>query len=85
LKVRVELYASLREKAGVKEVELDLPLGSTVASLLEELRLKLGLPAEDVEACRVLIDGRDSEAMGGRRAQLRDGCIASLFPPIAGG
>lgn len=85
MKVKVELYASLRERAGFKEAEYDLPSDATVADLLEALRARLGLSLREVEACKVLIDGKDVEALGGRSAPLREGCRVSIFPPIAGG
>ena len=85
MKVKVELYASLREKAGARNLEWELPPGSRVDDLLERLRVELSLTKAEVEGCKVLVDGRDCEALGGRKAELKDGCVVSVFPPIAGG
>ncbi|MEM4699442.1 MAG: MoaD/ThiS family protein [Candidatus Nezhaarchaeales archaeon] len=85
MRVRVELYASLRERAGAKEVELELPQGSTLADLVELLRERVGVGSGELGALKILIDGRPAEGLGGLRAPLRDGCSVSVFPPLAGG
>lgn len=85
MRVKVELYASLRERAGAKEIELELPQGSTLADLLELLKERVGMDGAELEALKILIDGRPAEGLGGARAPLRDGCSVSVFPPIAGG
>ncbi|MCX8204139.1 MAG: MoaD/ThiS family protein [Candidatus Nezhaarchaeota archaeon] len=85
MKVRVELYASLREKTGVKELECELPQGSTLADLLELLKERVGMVNAEAEGLMILIDGRPAEGLGGLKALLREGCSVSIFPPIAGG
>lgn len=81
----MELYASLRERAGTRGLELDLAPGSTLADLVELLKAELSVSDDEARAFKVLIDGRPAEALGGLRAPLRDGCSVSIFPPIAGG
>jgi molybdopterin converting factor small subunit len=80
MKVRVRLYAFLAEQyaGGVRPgspLDLDLPEGSTVASLVETL----ALPDEQVKL--TVVNGRMQERV--YRLQPED--EVGIFPPIAGG
>ncbi len=93
VKVRVYLYATLRERAGGRRViEVDLPEGATVRdALLAASREAPGLYDEVVEDGRVrvmykvLVDGRDVDFLEGLSTRLRDGSEVHVFPPVAGG
>lgn len=80
MSIEVRLFATLREHlpvgSGRTSTELEMPAGSSVAEVLA----RLGIPV--AKAFLVLVDGR-YEADKQRR--LDDGCVLSIWPPIAGG
>lgn len=81
LQVRVRLFAMQREKAGTKELRLELPLGSTVEDAW----------AAVVEVVPVLAPGRSSLrfAVNGDYSDpsrpLADGDEIACIPPVSGG
>ncbi|MEM7248983.1 MAG: molybdenum cofactor biosynthesis protein MoaE [Acidobacteriota bacterium] len=81
MKVRVRLFASLAERAGWRENELELPDGSDVAAVLALLRSDAldGLP----EAAPVLC-ARNHEHCEPEEP-LADGDELAFFPPVSGG
>jgi len=81
VRVKVEYFASMRDKLGVKEEIMELPDGSSVEDLIERVKERLG---ESFEG-RVLVNGKSVESLKGFKTELKDGDVVSLFPPIAGG
>ncbi len=81
LRIRVRLFAMQREKAGTKELRLELPLGSTVDDAW----------AAVVEVVPVLAPGRSSLrfAVNGDYSDpsrpLADGDEIACIPPVSGG
>jgi len=94
LKVKVKLFAEIREAAGLKEVEVDVRDGASLIDVLSKLSEKLG-----EEFRRKLIDGKtglpkDSYnfSVNGTIMQkvdfgmkLRDGDVLAILPPVSGG
>ena len=80
MKVEVRLFATLREylPAGGDgaTAQIDMPAGSSIADVLT----KLGIPS--AAAFLVLVDGRHESS---KDRKLSDGCVLSIWPPIAGG
>ena len=78
--VEVRLFATLRDylpPGGDRTgVQLETPDGASVADVISEL----GIPAR--LAHLVLLDWRYEPD---RRRPLKDGCVLSIWPPIAGG
>ena len=72
--VRVRLYASLRKDRAPEE-DVEVPPGTTTASLIEMLGLEV--PAVTL----IFINGRHADLM----TEIRDGDEMALFPPIGGG
>jgi MoaE-MoaD fusion protein len=74
--VRIRLFAMLRERAGVSELELELPDGALVSDALERLQdLAAGLPlVMAVNRVYALPD-----------APLSSGDELALIPPVSGG
>jgi MoaE-MoaD fusion protein len=76
VQVRVRLFAGLRERAGAREVELELPDGARVADALERMRgLTDGVPV----VMAVNHEYADDDAM------LHPGDEVALIPPVSGG
>lgn len=76
MRVSVQLFAMLRERAGADAVEVELPEGATVADLLGELSDLVGaMPV------RVAVNREYSP----ESARLSAGDELALIPPVSGG
>jgi molybdopterin converting factor subunit 1 len=76
MQVRVRLFAGLRERAGVGEVQLELPEGALVGDALDRMRgLTDGVPV-------VMAVNREYAAPA---QVLRAGDEIALIPPVSGG
>ena len=78
--VRVLLFAWLAEQAGAREVDLDLPEGSTVQDAVREASRRLSV-ALDPRGFAVAVNERYSD-LG---APVREGDTVALIPPVSGG
>jgi MoaE-MoaD fusion protein len=76
MKVRVRLFAMLRDRAGTDEVELDLPEGARVGDALERL-------ADVAGGMRVVMAVNREYADA--EAPLAAGDELALIPPVSGG
>ena len=76
MKITLKTYASLRQYTnGEITHELELPLGSRIADLLERIQI----PTDEIK--NIMVNGKRAKHDG----VLRDGDRVALFPPIAGG
>jgi len=81
--IRLRLYASAREAAGVDELELRMPPGSTVADALDRLAPAPHQPLDRVlSRCSFLLDG---VATSDRGVRLDGATTLDVLPPFAGG
>jgi sulfur-carrier protein len=81
MKVRVQFYAQLRELAGIREQDVDLPEGATVRDLLDEIYAQQpSLRAHD----KSLLIGVGVE-FADRDYKLKSGEEISIMPPVQGG
>jgi molybdopterin converting factor subunit 1 len=81
MRVHVKLFAVLRDKAGVSELQLELPEGATVSQAvrkLEEAHATLG-PHFSRSAFAINQDYAKGDA------ELHDGDELALIPPVSGG
>jgi molybdopterin synthase catalytic subunit/molybdopterin converting factor small subunit len=76
MKVRVRLFAALRERAGAGEVEVDLPEEAVVADVWPALPLGDEPPGLLFARNRTYAD---------RSERLQDGDEIALIPPVSGG
>ena len=76
MKVRVRLFAGLRERAGAGELELELPDGAVVGDVWPALSLDGEPPG--------LLFARNRE-YSERQAPLMDGDEVAVIPPVSGG
>lgn len=79
--IRVRLFASARDLAGVAETSLELPAGATVADAAAALasahaRLATLLPSSRFAVARQYV---------AETAILRDGDELAVIPPVSGG
>jgi molybdopterin converting factor subunit 1 len=79
--VRLKMFAILREKTGVSEMDLELGDGATVASAVAEVGRRFAPIAAML--------GRSASAVNREYAKpndkLRDGDELALIPPVSGG
>jgi MoaD family protein len=81
MKVRVQFYAQLRDLVGMRELELELPVGATVRDLLNQLYVER--PVLDAHDNSILI-GAGLEFVD-RNYKLNPGETIAIMPPVQGG
>lgn len=75
ISIQVSVFGPLREPAGGSELQIDLPVGSSVADAIAACGL------EDRVDLWVLLDGNRA----GRDAALANGSKLTFFSPVGGG
>ncbi|GAB4476087.1 MAG: molybdenum cofactor biosynthesis protein MoaE [Anaerolineae bacterium] len=81
MQVTIRLFATLRDRAGVSQITLDLSEGATVAQMLEQL---VGQhPALDVPLRHAIVALDEEFAFP--ETPLHDGAEVAIFPPVSGG
>jgi len=91
VRVKVEVFGTLRDKLGWKERILDLRPESDGVTLAEVLNALPDLKQYVVrdggiaEGFLVFINGIHAQFRGGLKARVRDGDEVAVFPPGAGG
>jgi sulfur-carrier protein len=83
MKVTVKYFASIREALGPQE-SVEVPEGSTVASLRALLQARSGAHAEALAPGRALRAALD-QILCDESAALREGAEVAFFPPVTGG
>lgn len=81
MKVSVELFATLRQRAGWARKDIELDAGLSVRDLME--RLDQGYPGMGLLRVPVYVAVNDEYAAGD--TVLSDGDRIALFPPVSGG
>ncbi len=77
MKVRVLLFAAIREELGKSELNLELPSSSPVSSLQEPLGIEKSIWSSLAFAV--------NETYAPASTPLKDGDEVALIPPVAGG
>ena len=81
MNVRVQFYAQLRELIGTQELEFDLPQGTTIRELLENIYAqKPTLRSHD----KSILVGAGLEFVD-RNYKLNPGEEIAIMPPVQGG
>ena len=78
--VRILFFASLRERAGRREMSLEVDPGTTAGTLLEQLRRDVPAMAD---AGRISLAVNEEYCEPDRA--LHDGDEIALIPPVSGG
>lgn len=81
MKVRVLFFSVLQDAAGVPEIEWELPLGASLADLLEAVFARWP-ELRRWDGSLLLAVDHDYVKRG---ALLTDGCEVALMPPVQGG
>ena len=90
--MRIRCYGNLRVEAGEPEVELDKPI-KTVEALLMELSERYGEAfrrqvferSQIAGGLIIMINGKNAQHFGGLMAALKQDDTIHLLPPISGG
>jgi molybdopterin synthase catalytic subunit len=81
IQVKVRFFASLRQAVGQAALERQIPLGSTVAGLRQDLTAEY----PKLPAASGAIYAAINRAYAGDGTVLRDGDEVAFFPPVSGG
>ena len=81
MRVNVKLFAIVREKAGLGELQVDVPEGSTVATAAEALSARLPAVGEHLRRAAFAVN----QSYTPRETVLRDGDELAVIPPVSGG
>lgn len=81
MKIRLLAFATAREALGCGELEVEVPVGSTVADLARLLREEYPEVAPIWSRLAVAVDGDLAQA----QSELREGSEVALLPPVSGG
>jgi molybdopterin converting factor subunit 1 len=81
MKIRLKMFAILRERSGVSELELELPEGATVAIAMTEASRRFAAIASLLPRTMGAVNRAYAEA----DTRLNDGDELALIPPVSGG
>lgn len=80
MRVRTLLFASYRDMAGARALDIELPSGATAGDLVDRLRAHQGLERLPDEPALAV-----NEVYSSLSTPLSDGDEVALLPPVAGG
>ncbi|HDN19705.1 MAG TPA: MoaD/ThiS family protein [Candidatus Acetothermia bacterium] len=81
MRVKVLLFAGLREAAGEAELELELPEGATVEGLLTALEKERPRLSRLLPLAKVAVNRRVAR----KGTEIHPGDEVALIPPVGGG
>ena len=81
MKIRLKMFAILKDRSGVSEIELELPEAATVADAVSLIRQRFEAIAELLPQVAAAVNLSYAE----RSHVLRDGDELALIPPVSGG
>jgi molybdopterin converting factor subunit 1 len=81
MQITVRLFATLRERAGVSQLTLDVAEKSTIAEAIVELRKRIPALAEHVNNIAFALNHSYTQL----NTPLQDGDELALIPPVSGG
>lgn len=83
MKIKVKLFANLKDLAGTAALEMDLQEGTKVSGFTEMICKKIPALKDMVETRRVFISV--NQEMAGKEDTLKEGDEVGLLPPFSGG
>ena len=85
-KVKVRMYATVREVAGIPETAVDAPdLEALMGRLTEMFGSEFSHLLAGGEGVVILVNGRNIKSGPRRDLRLKEGDEVSIFPPVSGG
>ena len=81
MRVRLLFFATLKDIAGSRELQLEVPEGSTVGDLWSQLERTY----PRMQSYRSIVLTALNEEYVDRSARIEDGDELALFPPVSGG
>lgn len=85
MRIRLRLFASLREQTGVEDEWIDLPEQiQSLAELRGHLQLRGSAWAEALDQKRA-VRGAINQRMAGENDRISEGDEVAFFPPVTGG
>lgn len=81
MRIRVKLFAILREKAGMPELDLELPEGSSASAAAEAVAARLPALREPMRRAALAVN----QTYANGSTVLGDGDELALIPPVSGG
>ena len=95
MRVKVNTILGLADIMGQKEIEMSLPEGSTLGSLLQEMVRNWGEKLSSrlfehgsdrlLPYIRLMVNGRDIAFLNGRETVLKEEDEVLILPPVSGG
>jgi molybdopterin converting factor subunit 1 len=82
MRVKCLFFAAYRDVFGVEQIELELPEGSTLGALVEDVRARAGVCAAVLPRQLVIAVNLEYAPV---ETVLRDGDEVAFIPPVAGG
>jgi len=95
LRIKIRLYGLLKDLTGSNELSLEIPVESThLRDILEELvrrypSLNTYISVKEgsiqVRGLSILVNGQHAMFLGGDMAEIKDGYVIDILPPVSGG
>jgi len=79
--IKLLFFATLRDRAGMKSMELDVPLDMTIKGLKEKLSAEYPNLKDSLKSVLITID----REYAFEEAVVPQGAEVALFPPVSGG
>ena len=81
IRVKVKFFAAPREALGMREIEVDLPVGTTAGELIDRLTEEYPVLRPYTRFINVAVN----RAYVGMQTELHDGDEVACLPPVGGG
>ena len=81
MKLRVLFFSVLKDITGTDEIALELPAGSTLSTLLDQIEARWPKMRDWAGSMLLAVD----QTYVKRNAALHDGAEVALMPPVQGG
>ena len=79
--IKLLFFATLRDRAGMKSMELDVPLDMTIKGLKEKLSAEYPNLKDSLKSVLITID----REYAFEEAVVPQGAEVAMFPPVSGG
>jgi molybdopterin converting factor subunit 1 len=80
-KIRLLFFATLRDRAGTRAAEIDVPVGTTVSELKDRIGQDYPNLKPYIETALIAVNREYAQA----DVVLAEGAEVALFPPVSGG